>query len=152
MVVRTKTGQRFVKKIGVKDQVATIRQLLDEGRLSATGRAVDQRGGHGTLLREDSNRRRRKMDGTVSDYKIREGGKNGSVEIVEGTLVRTISKRLGKDDRQMIPLKGISSVNHDRKRMKTDDVTVITSGATFTWKVANADEFVAELNQAIART
>ena len=99
-----------------------------------------------------SNRRQRKVDKNVSDYKIREGGKNGSVEIVEGTLVRTISKRLGKDDRQMIPLKGISSVNHDRKRMKTDDVTVITSGATFTWKVANADDFVAELNQAIART
>lgn len=106
----------------------------------------------GALLREDSNRRRRKVDRTVSNYKIREGGKNGSVEIVEGTLIRTTSKRLGKDDRQMIPLKGISSVNHDRKRMKTDDVTVITSGATFTWKVANADDFVAELNQAIAGT
>ena len=86
----------------------------------------------------------------VGGYKIREGGKNGSVEIVEGTLVRTISKRLGKDDRQMIPLKGISSVNHDRKRMKTDDVTIITSGASFTWKVANADDFVAELNKALA--
>ncbi len=71
------------------------------------------------LLRGDSNRRRRKVDRNVGGYKIHEGGKNGSVEIVEGTLIRTISKRLGKDDRQMIPLKGISSVNHDRKRMKT---------------------------------
>ncbi len=106
----------------------------------------------GALLREDSNRRRRKVDRNVGGYKIHEGGKNGSVEIVDGTLVRTISKRLGKDDRQMIPLKGISSVNHDRKRMKTDEVTIITSGATFTWKVANADDFVAELNQAIAGT
>ena len=104
------------------------------------------------LLRGDSNRRRRKVDRHVGGYKIHEGGKNGSVEIVDGTLVRTISKRLGKDDRQMIPLKGISSVNHDRKRMKTDEVTIITSGATFTWKVANADDFVAELNQAIAGT
>ena len=52
----------------------------------------------------------------------------------------------------MIPLKGISSVNHDRKRMKTDEVTIITSGASFTWKVANADDFVAELNQALAAT
>ncbi len=86
----------------------------------------------------------------MGGYEIREGGKNGSVEIVDGTLVRTISRRLGKDDRQMIPLKGISSVNHDRKRMKTDEVTIYTSGASFTWKVANADDFVAELNQAIA--
>jgi hypothetical protein len=85
----------------------------------------------------------------ITSYQIRESGKNGSVEIVDGALVRTISKRLGKDDRQMIPLKGISSVNHDRKRMKTDEVMVITSGASFTWKVSDADKFVAELNKAL---
>jgi|TARA_B100001964_G_C13945407_1_gene470888 hypothetical protein len=83
-------------------------------------------------------------------WQIRESGKNGSVEIQDGALIRIIKKRVGKDDRQTIPLKGITSVSHDRKRMKTDEVSVITSGATFTWKVSSAEDFVNALNAAIA--
>jgi|TARA_B100001964_G_C13644746_1_gene342109 hypothetical protein len=83
-------------------------------------------------------------------YMIREDGKNGSVVITPDTLERTIRKRIGKDDRQVIPLKGVTSVQQDRKRLKTDEVTVITSGAVFTWKVSKAEQFVDELNRAIA--
>ena len=83
-------------------------------------------------------------------YMIREDGKIGSVVITPDTLERTIRKRIGKDDRQVIPLKGVTSVQQDRKRLKTDEVTVITSGAVFTWKVSKAEQFVDELNRAIA--
>ncbi len=83
-------------------------------------------------------------------YMIREDGKNGSVVITPDTLERTVRKRIGKDDRQVIPLKGVTSVQQDRKRLKTDEVTVITSGAVFTWKVSKAEQFVDELNRAIA--
>ena len=83
-------------------------------------------------------------------FTIREDGKNGSVVITPDSLERTIKKRLGKDDRQVIPLKGITSVQQDRKRLKTDEVTVITSGAACTWKVSKAEKFVDELNRAIA--
>ena len=83
-------------------------------------------------------------------YMIREDGKNGSVVITPDTLERIIRKRIGKDDRQVIPLKGVTSVQQDRKRLKTDEVTVITSGAVFTWKVSKAEQFVDELNRAIA--
>jgi len=57
-------------------------------------------------------------------WQIRESGKNGSVEIQDGALIRIIKKRVGKDDRQTIPLKGITSVSHDRKRMKTDELVL----------------------------
>ena len=83
-------------------------------------------------------------------YTIREKGKNGTLEITSDFLIRTIKKRLGKDDRETIPIRAISSVRHDRKRMKTADVQVVTSGQVWEWKVKNAEEFVAELNQALA--
>ena len=83
-------------------------------------------------------------------YRIREKGKNGTLEITSDFLIRTIKKRLGKDDRETIPIRAISSVRHDRKQMKTDDVQVVTSGQVWEWKVKNAEKFVAELNQALA--
>ena len=83
-------------------------------------------------------------------YTIREKGKNGTLEITSDFLIRTIKKRLGKDDRETIPIRAISSVRHDRKRMKTDDVQVVTSGQVWECKVKNAEKFVAELNQALA--
>ena len=83
-------------------------------------------------------------------YTIREKGKNGTLEITSDFLIRTIKKRLGKDDRETIPIRAISSVRHDRKRMKTDDVQVVTSGQVWEWKVKNAEKFAAELNQALA--
>ena len=83
-------------------------------------------------------------------WQIKESGKKWSVEITADALIRTVKKRLGKDDRQIIPLKAISSVHHDRKRLKTDEVRVITSGEVYEWKVSGADGFVEELNTAIA--
>ena len=88
--------------------------------------------------------------GKPTKYQIRESGKNGSVQIQADHLLRILKKHVGANDRQIIPLKGISSVQQDRKRLKTDDVTVITSGATFTWKVSKAEKFVEELNRAIS--
>ena len=83
-------------------------------------------------------------------YTIREKGKNGTLEITSDFLIRTIKKRLGKDDRETIPIRAITSVRHDRKVMKTDDVQVVTSGQVWEWKVKDAEKFVAELNQALA--
>ena len=82
-------------------------------------------------------------------YTIREKGKNGTVEITSDFLIRTIKKRF-RGDRETIPIRAITSVRHDRKVMKTDDVQVVTSGQVWEWKVKDAEKFVAELNQALA--
>ena len=82
-------------------------------------------------------------------YRIREQGKNGTLAITPDFLIRTINRRLRRD-RETIPLRAITSVRHDRKRLKTDDVQVVTSGQVWVWKVKNAEKFVAELNQALA--
>ena len=82
-------------------------------------------------------------------YRIREKGKNGTLEITSDLLIRTIRRRF-RGDRETIPLREITSVRHDRKQMRTDDVQVVTSGQVWEWKVKNAEKFVAELNQALA--
>ena len=83
-------------------------------------------------------------------WQIKESGRNGSVEITPDALIRTVKKRLGRDDRQMIPLRAISSVHHDRKRVKTDAVRIVTSAEVYEWKVTDAESFVEELHTAIA--
>ena len=50
-----------------------------------------------------------------SMFTIREDGKNGTVEIAEGRIIRTRKKTMGKDDIQTIPVKAITAVSHDRK-------------------------------------
>lgn len=71
---------------------------------------------------------------------IREEGKNGTVEVTPTMITRTIAKRLGRDDKEMIPMKAISSARHDRKRLGTDVVTLHTSGKVFEWKIAKSDQ------------
>ncbi len=83
------------------------------------------------------------------DYtlKVREEGRNGEVTIGETGLTRVFKKRLGKDDRQFIPYSRITVVEHDRKRLGSDVVTVRVSGQTFEWKVAaDAEGFVDRVN------
>ena len=82
-------------------------------------------------------------------YTIREKGRNGTVEITSDFLIRTIKRRF-RGDRETIPIRAITSVRHDRKVMKTDDVQVVTSGQVWEWKVKDAEKFVTELNQALA--
>ena len=82
-------------------------------------------------------------------YRIREKGKNGTLEITSDLLIRTIRRRF-RGERETIPLREITSVRHDQKQMRTDDVKVVTSGQVWEWKVKNAEEFVADLNQALA--
>ena len=82
-------------------------------------------------------------------YRIREKGKNGTLEITSDLLIRTIRRRL-RGEWETIPLREITSVRHDQKQMRTDDVKVVTSGQVWEWKVKNAEEFVADLNQALA--
>lgn len=86
----------------------------------------------------------------MEEYKIRESGKNGVVAVYDNRLERTIKKRLGKDDRQTIPMKQVTSVHHDRKLTKTDQVRLQVGVITYTWKVSKADAFVASVNQKLA--
>jgi len=79
----------------------------------------------------------------MGTYVVREDGKNGSVEVTPTMIVRTIKKRLGRDDQEMIPMKAISSARHDRKRVGTDVVTLHTSGKVFEWKIAKSDQAAA---------
>lgn len=85
----------------------------------------------------------------MGSYKIREQGKNGRVEVHPDRLVRTIKHRITKDDVQMIPMRNITSVHHDRKTIKTDKVQLQAGVVSYEWKVSKADEFVDEVNKMI---
>ena len=105
-------------------------------------------------------------------YMIREKGRNGGLTITPDALVRTIHEKEEqsfwvlsnrKDSTVSIPLGSISSVSHHTRRFSTDKVVVATSvdeggqgvligvgdGKAWKWKVANAELFVEELNQAL---
>lgn len=79
-------------------------------------------------------------------YRIKEDGKNGTVEIAQGRLIRTHKKTLGKDDIQTIPIKAISAVDHDRRGLGSDIVRVTTAAGSYEWKVSNAEQMVAEIH------
>ena len=76
-------------------------------------------------------------------FKIREGGKNGTVEIQADRIIRIFKKMVGKDDIQTIPIKSISGVHHDRKTLGTDLVKLDIGAVSYEWKVSNAEQMVA---------
>lgn len=82
----------------------------------------------------------------MSEYMIREDGKNGTVEILDDRIVRTRKKRMGKDDVQTIPIKAITAVAHDRKTLGTDEVKLTIGSVSYEWKVKDAERMVAELH------
>ena len=79
-------------------------------------------------------------------YAIREDGKNGTVQIFNDRLIRIRKKHFGKEDRQVIPLKAISSFSHDRRMLGTDIVYLNVGSLTYEWKVSQAESMVAELH------
>ena len=79
-------------------------------------------------------------------FKIREEGKNGTVEVHADRLIRTRKKTIGKDDIQTIPLKSISGVHHDRKTLGTDLVKLDVGSVSYEWKVSNAERMVAAIH------
>lgn len=85
----------------------------------------------------------------MGTWKIRESGKNGTVQVMPDRLVRTLKKRIGKDDVQLIPIKHITSVHHDRKSLSTDKVLVQAGVTTYEWKVSKAESFVRAVNEAV---
>ena len=83
----------------------------------------------------------------MTTMKIAEDGKNGTVEITHNSLVRITKSMFGKEDREMIPLRSIVSVQHNRKKLGADIVTLTTVAGQYVWKVTkNAEGFVNELN------
>ncbi|MEP1126371.1 MAG: hypothetical protein ABJH68_21010 [Ilumatobacter sp.] len=74
----------------------------------------------------------------MAKYAIKEDGDNGSVEIDRDEIVRTHTRRLGRDDEIRIPLRTVTSVELDRQ-VGGDVVTVKTPGATYEWKLADDD-------------
>ena len=76
-------------------------------------------------------------------FKIREGGKNGTIEIQADRIIRTFTKMMGKNDIQTIPIKSISGVHHDRKTLGTDLVKLDIGAVSYEWKVSNAEQMVA---------
>lgn len=85
----------------------------------------------------------------VSEYTIRERGKNGTVALHADRIVRTRRKRVGKDDVQTIPLKAVIGVSHDRTILGTDRVKVTVGSETYEWKVKEAEKMVADLHKLI---
>ena len=77
---------------------------------------------------------------------VREGGKNGTVEINGPTLTRTFKKMIGKDDVLTVPIRMVASVHVDR-RMRTDVVTVTTTGGErLEWKTPGAQAIADAIN------
>lgn len=73
-------------------------------------------------------------------YKIKEAGRNGTVEIKGTRLVRTIKKRIGRNDEQVIPISSVSHVEIDRKLLGADTVLVHVGTRTYAWKTSRAEE------------
>ncbi|MGI9528767.1 MAG: hypothetical protein ACR2NG_03580 [Acidimicrobiia bacterium] len=82
-------------------------------------------------------------------FMIREAGKNGSVEVFDDRLVRTIKNRITKNDQQIFPLKSVTSVHQDRKMLRTDKVRMTVGIETYEWKVKDAERFVKVVNERI---
>ncbi len=86
-----------------------------------------------------------------TQFSISEEGRNGTVTFGAQGLDRVLKKTLGKDDRQFIPYSSIAMVQHDRKRLGRDEVSVQVGAVTYRWKViADAEGFVNRLNGLIA--
>lgn len=81
----------------------------------------------------------------MATYKIHESGRNGTIEILDDRIIRTLKKRLGRDDTQTIPMHAITAVHHDR-RAGRDRVRLDTSGQSYEWKVTDGKGLVEELN------
>ena len=81
----------------------------------------------------------------MTTFKIHEEGRNGTVEVFDDRIVRTLKKRLGRDDTQTIPIRAVTAVHHDR-RTGRDRVRLDTAGASYEWKVSNGRQLVDELN------
>jgi len=86
------------------------------------------------------------VDSGPSTFKIREDGKNGTVELHADRIIRTRKKTMGKDDIQTIPIKSISGVHHDRKTLGTDLVKLDLGSVSYEWKVAGAEQMVAAIH------
>lgn len=66
-------------------------------------------------------------------YRVRENGRNGTVEIQGNVIVRTFRKTIGKNDVQVIPVSSVSHVDLDRRSVRTDTLTVYV-GNHWTWE------------------
>lgn len=85
-------------------------------------------------------------------FSISESGRNGKITFEPSGLQREIKKTMGRDDRQFIPYNGIQYVQHDRKSLKKDVVTVGVGATSFEWKIkSGAGDFVTRLNAIIAQ-
>jgi len=85
----------------------------------------------------------------MAEYTVREEGKNGTVEVLPDRIVRTFKKLIGKDDVNTIPIKAVTSIHHDRKTLGTDLVRIQVGMVTYEWKVKDAEQMVAEVQQAM---
>jgi hypothetical protein len=79
-------------------------------------------------------------------FKIREDGKNGTVEVQADRIIRTRKRSMGKDDVQTIPIKAISGIHHDRKTLGTDLVKLDIGSVSYEWKVSGAERMVATIH------
>lgn len=82
-------------------------------------------------------------------YEIKAEGRNDVVEVVEGVIVRTSRKVLGKDDVLRIPLSQVTGIDVDRQMVRSDIVTLKVGLERHEWKMPEAEAFAAEVMGAI---
>ena len=118
--------------------------LLDKAK-SAASAAQEKVGGLQDKADDMARRADERLHG-AGEYSISEDGRNGSVRFEPGRLVRTVKKRIGKDDVQTIPVKAITSVQVDRKMVGKPVVTIATGAVSYEWKMARGEDFKTELD------
>lgn len=82
-------------------------------------------------------------------YEIKVDGRNDVVEVVDGMIVRTSRKVLGKDDVLRIPLSKVTGIDVDRQMVRADIVTLKVGHERHEWKMSDAEAFAAEVMAAL---
>jgi len=81
----------------------------------------------------------------MATCKIHASVRNGTVEFLSDRIVRSLKKRLGRDDTRPLPMRAVVAVHRDH-RTGRDKVRVDTSGQSYEWKVTDGKSLVEELN------
>jgi hypothetical protein len=80
------------------------------------------------------------MEMNDREFAIREKGRNGTVVVHDGRLIRNLKKHIGRNNEQVIMLKSIHEVHLDRHMVGADTIKVTTSAGTYEWKCRDAED------------
>ena len=81
------------------------------------------------------------------NFKIKNNGKNGSIDITPTGLTYTDKQWLGRPDTSFISFDRVNSVTHCSRFIRADAVRLDVGGAVFTWKCKQASKLTDMINR-----